>query len=78
MVFSADNNEPMPTNGDEEATTCMERWKAAMLDSHKCMWAIYCGTGIFLAACHHGIIWWICDMVESGELYIFPNHLLIC
>jgi hypothetical protein len=33
------------------------------------MWAIYRETGIFLSACRHGLIWWICNMVSSGELY---------
>ncbi|KAI0058312.1 hypothetical protein BV25DRAFT_1902184 [Artomyces pyxidatus] len=48
------------------------RWKAAMSDSHKRVWAIYWETGIFVAACRHGMIWWICDMVESGELAKYP------
>ena len=68
MAYFEDSEGPTPADGDEEITTCTERWKAAMSDSHKCMWAIYHKTGIFLAVCCHGIIWWICDMVQSGEL----------
>ncbi|KAI0038235.1 hypothetical protein FA95DRAFT_1567860 [Auriscalpium vulgare] len=71
-VWSDDTQAAAPTDGDEAGTTCTERWKAAMSDSHKRMWAIYRETGIFLSACRHGMIWWICDMVESGELAKYP------
>jgi len=49
-------------------STCTDRWKAAMSDSLKKMWSIYRETGIFISVCRHGLIWWIVDMIESGEL----------
>ncbi|KAI0310830.1 hypothetical protein OF83DRAFT_1226273, partial [Amylostereum chailletii] len=63
-------------DGDDNDTTCTDRWKAAMNDNLKRMWAIYRETGIFPSACRHGMIWWFCDMVESGELAKYPLALL--
>ncbi|KAG2364871.1 hypothetical protein BDR07DRAFT_1278689 [Suillus spraguei] len=36
------------------------------------MWAIFDGTGIFIAACRHGIMLWYADMVKSGKLVKCP------
>ncbi|KAA1471648.1 hypothetical protein DENSPDRAFT_880660 [Dentipellis sp. KUC8613] len=72
LTWSKDVEEATPADGDVHHTTCTERWKAAQRDDLKRMWAIYLETGIFLAACRHGLIWWICDMVESGELAKYP------
>ena len=55
-------------DGDTENTTCTDRWKAAAADILKRMWNIYRESGIFLAACRHGLIWIFCDMIRSGEL----------
>ncbi|KAI0055028.1 hypothetical protein BV25DRAFT_1873233 [Artomyces pyxidatus] len=71
-AWSSNVNEATAADGDDEGTTCTDRWKAAMSDSHKRMWAIYRETGIFISACWHGMIWWICDMIESGELAKYP------
>lgn len=30
-------------------------------------------TGIFLSVCRHGIIWFIIDMIKSGELYVMVH-----
>ncbi|KAG6865109.1 hypothetical protein C0993_008272 [Termitomyces sp. T159_Od127] len=49
-------------------TPCAENWKAAAAKSNKKMWAIFEETGIFVGACHHGLILWIMDMLRSGEL----------
>jgi Kyakuja-Dileera-Zisupton transposase len=65
--WSRDAKEAMPANGDTDGT-CTECWKAAQSDNLKQMWSIYRETGIFLSACHHGLVWWIVDMIESGEL----------
>ncbi|KAI0248965.1 hypothetical protein BJV78DRAFT_1097215, partial [Lactifluus subvellereus] len=42
----------------------------------KRMWSIYRETGIFLSACRHSLIWWICDMVSSGKLAKYPLMLV--
>ncbi|KAI0245157.1 hypothetical protein BJV78DRAFT_1078764, partial [Lactifluus subvellereus] len=60
-AWSKDVQEATPADGDEDQTPCTERWKAAQSDSVKRMWSIYRETGIFLSACRHGLIWWICD-----------------
>jgi Kyakuja-Dileera-Zisupton transposase len=68
VAWSKDSQEATPADGDGNNSTCTERWKAAQSDNLKRMWAIYRETGIFLSACRHGFIWWIVDMIESGEL----------
>lgn len=73
-AWSKDVQEATPADGDEDQTLCTERWKAAQSDNVKRMWSIYRETGIFLSACRHGVIWWICDMVTSGELYVHFVH----
>ena len=47
---------------------CVKNWKAAAADEKKRTWAIFDETGIYAAACRHGLILWLCDMVRSGEL----------
>ncbi len=62
-----------PTDGATGAAApspCASNWKAAAADEKKRMWAVYDETGIFASACRHGLILWIADMVQSGELYV--------
>ena len=48
---------------------CVRNWKAAASDAQKkSMWEIFDETGIFAAACRHGFILIVVDMVRSGEL----------
>lgn len=75
--WSKDEKEATPADGDHELSTCTERWKAAQSDSVKRVWAIYRETGIFISACRHGFIWWICDMVESGELCVLNSLRIV-
>jgi hypothetical protein len=63
-----DGKQAGAADGDEMDTTCTDRWKAAMSDSLKRMWSVYRETGVFVSVCRHGFIWWIVDMIESGEL----------
>ena len=67
-TWAADREQAGAADGDTEGTTCTDRWQAAMSDILKRMWAIYRESGIFLAACRHGFIWLILDMIRSGEL----------
>jgi hypothetical protein len=53
------------------AEDCSRNWKAAADDDKKKMWAIFDETGIFIAACRHGIMLWYADMIKSGKLYVF-------
>lgn len=68
LAWSKDTQEATPADGDDTNGACTEHWKAAQSDNLKRMWSIYQETGIFLSACRHGLIWWIVDMIESGEL----------
>ncbi|KAH9952513.1 hypothetical protein BGW80DRAFT_1194853 [Lactifluus volemus] len=72
VAWSKDSQEATPADGDGNNSTCTERWKVAQSDNLKRMWVIYRETGIFLSACRHGFIWWIVDMIESGELAKYP------
>ncbi|KAJ7599684.1 hypothetical protein C8J56DRAFT_767478 [Mycena floridula] len=57
-----------PTDGAPDLTSCTQNWKAAAADEKKKAWSVFEKTGIFAAACRHGFILWIADMVLSGEL----------
>lgn len=52
---------------------CVKNWKAAASDDKKRSWAMFDETGIYASACRHHFILWICDMVQSGELFV-PRH----
>jgi Kyakuja-Dileera-Zisupton transposase len=56
-------------SGASAITVCIERWRNAGPDDRKRMWQMFAETGIFLAACRHGFILLICDMIQSGDLY---------
>ena len=49
---------------------CTDSWKASAVEHQQTAKAIYDSTGIFPAACQHGIIIKACEMVQSGELYV--------
>ena len=61
-----------PTDGAQLGVTvaCADNWKASQAGEVWCMWNIYEETGIFAAACRHGLILWLADMVRSGELSV--------
>ncbi|KIM74378.1 hypothetical protein PILCRDRAFT_828356 [Piloderma croceum F 1598] len=75
-TWAADQEQAGAADGDTEGTTCTDRWQAAMSDIMKRMWAIYRESGIFLAACRHGFIWLILDMIRSGELAKYPLAII--
>jgi hypothetical protein len=62
-----------PTDGPQPGVTvaCADNWKASQANDLRRMWNIYEETGIFAAACRHGMILWLADMVRSGELSVF-------
>ena len=51
--------------------TCVDRWRNAGPEAQKKMFALFAVAGIFLAVCRHGHVLAICDMIRSGELYVF-------
>ncbi|KZT12096.1 uncharacterized protein LAESUDRAFT_641586 [Laetiporus sulphureus 93-53] len=68
-----------PTDGEDGNVTtapCATNWKAAASEDHKHMWAIFDEAGIFVAACRHGLMLWVTDMVQSGELAKYPLAIL--
>ncbi|KAJ7478780.1 hypothetical protein B0H11DRAFT_1725671, partial [Mycena galericulata] len=52
--------------------TCVERWKNAGPEARKKMFSLFAIAGIFIAACRHGHVLVICDMIRSGELMKYP------
>lgn len=71
-------NEPTKTTTTEDTDVqervkeaigaCVKNWKAASAEEKKRTWDIFDECGIFAAACRHGMILWLIDMVRSGEL----------
>ena len=59
-----------PTDGSVETHKdgCADRWKAAAADEKKKMWHVFHESGIFATACRHGLIMWIANLIQSGEL----------
>ena len=66
------DSEGDPTDGAQPGLTitCADNWKASQAGEVWRMWNIYEETGIFAAACRHGLILWLVDMVRSGELSV--------
>lgn len=48
-----------------------------MEENNKRALKIYETTGMFVAACRHGLIQKLCEMVNSGELYVALEHYLL-
>ncbi|KAG1877267.1 hypothetical protein F4604DRAFT_1880502 [Suillus subluteus] len=65
---------------DDMLGRCTSNFKVSGPEQKKTALDIYEITGIFAAACHHGIIEKICEMVRSGELAKYGlaiiDHLL--
>lgn len=57
---------PLPA---EDMSPCAERWKAANGRPNPHTWDLLKETGVFGSACPHGMILWMMDMIQSGELY---------
>ncbi|KAI5984616.1 hypothetical protein EDD15DRAFT_2390391 [Pisolithus albus] len=68
-----DNRNNTDTSMD---TNCTDNWKAAAADSKKKSWGIFEETGIFACACHHGMVQWVADMIQSGELFKYPLAMI--
>lgn len=68
------NNNPSPEDAIQKALAnrireaCVVNWKAAASEEKKRMWSIFDETGVFAAACRHGFLLWLIDMIRSGEL----------
>ena len=67
--YVTEANEPQFEN-------CVSNWKAAASVEKKRMWGVFDETGIFASACPHGLVLWLADMIQSGELCVF-FHLFL-
>jgi len=65
------------TGSTNAGFNCADRWKNAGSDTRKRMFDLFDETGIFIASCRHRMVLYVCDMIQSGELYIF-NSFLLC
>ena len=71
MPTALSGEDGYPVDGLAENTACTDRWTNLSEDSKKKMWGTFDETGIFIAACRHGVTLLFCDMIKSGELYAF-------
>lgn len=62
------STEGSPVDGIADDSPCTDRWSNLSDDATKRMWGVFDETGIFLAACRHGVAIALCDMRRSGEL----------
>jgi len=70
---TVDGDEGYITEADElQLENCASNWKAAASTEKKKMWGGFDETGIFASACPHGFVLWLADMVQSGELCVYP------
>lgn len=60
-----------PCDGEMEDSPCADQWRAAAEENLKKMWGIFRETGIFTCVCHHRLVIWIADMIESSELFVY-------
>ncbi|TFY68930.1 hypothetical protein EVJ58_g720 [Rhodofomes roseus] len=74
--MGTEDSEGDPTDGAPQNAPCTKNWKAAAPDSSKRMWAIFDEAGLFASACRHGLILWLTDMVQSGELAKYPLAMI--
>jgi len=60
--------------GDDDSpqAECVKRWRNAGPEQCKKMFALFEESGIFIAACRHHFLLLGCDMIRSGERYVFP------
>jgi Kyakuja-Dileera-Zisupton transposase len=47
---------------------CTKNWKATQSDAKKRAMQMFDETGWFTCGCRHGILFWVLDMIRSGEL----------
>ena len=57
-----------PGNSELEESPCTDHWKAANADTTRTTYKEFQQSGIFLSACQHGLILFLADMIQSGEL----------
>jgi hypothetical protein len=50
---------------------CINRWRNAGPEERKRMFALFDESGIFIASCCHRLVLLACDMIKSGELYVY-------
>ncbi|KAI0685393.1 hypothetical protein BC835DRAFT_1290305, partial [Cytidiella melzeri] len=67
LLDDSDRNDPQAARRQRLAS-CTKNWKSAAKEDRKKMWGIFDEVGIFAAACRHGLLLWVTDMVCSGEL----------
>jgi hypothetical protein len=53
-----------------EVGDCVKNWKAAQSDNKKRVMDMFDETGWFACGCRHGVIFWVADMVRTGEQYV--------
>jgi len=71
-----DDNDGYVTDAQaSKLENCATNWKAAASKEKKRMWGVFDETGVFASACPHGLVLWLVDMIQSGELYLWSFSL---
>ncbi|KAF8887918.1 hypothetical protein CPB85DRAFT_1441633 [Mucidula mucida] len=64
------------TTGKPDRAACEDRWHNMVNDVASKAWGIYKKTGIFVLLCRHDMMFMVADMIESGELAVYPLTLI--
>ncbi|KAI0682972.1 hypothetical protein BC835DRAFT_1409499 [Cytidiella melzeri] len=56
---------------------CTKNWKSATKEDCKKMWGLFNKSGVFAAACQHGLALWVIDMVCSSKLAKYPLAIVL-
>ncbi|KAI0692610.1 hypothetical protein BC835DRAFT_1277453 [Cytidiella melzeri] len=75
QLDDSDRNDPQAARRQRLAS-CTKNWKSAAKEDRKKMWGIFDEAGVFAAACRHGFLLWVMDMVCSGELAKYPLAII--
>jgi hypothetical protein len=55
---------------------CVNRWRNAGPEERKRMFDLFEESGIFIASCRHRLVLLACDMIKSGELYVYNSFTI--
>jgi len=67
-------DDPVDDWGNDEPSNpfnCVDHWQNTGSDQQQKMFSVFNESGIFIACCCLYIVLLCCDMIKSGELYVF-------
>jgi hypothetical protein len=72
VIVTEGHGEGDPADGADSSTAvCVNRWRNLSPDAKKRRGCeLFAESGIFLCQCRHSLTLFLCDMIQSGELYV--------